>query len=210
MWAQPKVAVAIFFALIVLCRPVCATNPWELEVGRATTSPASFITISFSSTFQTTPVIVALPTNENSDPAALRIRNVTTSGFEVALVEPSGNNGVVDLMTFDYIAATPGINTLPDGQIIAVGTHTTTTQQAHSTLGITTGWDTVAFGKSFAPSSAVIASIQTTNSETSSAPGTPSIPWLTTTMRNANTNDFQVALERAEAAPGTPIAETIG
>ena len=193
---------------------VYAANPWALEAGEATTnntgSNPTFANISFITPFSTTPIVVVLPTDEGVDPASLQIRNITTTGFEVAPVEPTGSDGPHTSMTFHYVAITPGIHTLPTGETVIAGTHTTSSVQQGLNLVGPTAFDTVNFGATLSASAAVIASIQTTNSETGAVPGGVSVPWLVVTMRNPTASSVEMALERAEAGAGTVLAETIG
>ncbi|MEL7488544.1 MAG: H-type lectin domain-containing protein, partial [Pseudomonadota bacterium] len=203
-------ALAAMLSLSAVCDRARAANPWSLEAGEATTAPGSFQTVSFATAFATAPIVVVLPTTENGDPTALRIRNVTASGFDVAAVEPSGNDGVVTTMTFQYVAMTPGVHQLPTGEVVVAAAHTTSTVQRAGNVGGPQGWDVVAYGATLAAGAAVTATIQTMNSETGTPPGSPSIPWLTVAMRNAGATSVELALERAEAAPGSVLAETIG
>ncbi|MEL7454194.1 MAG: hypothetical protein AAGJ50_12570 [Pseudomonadota bacterium] len=187
---------------------------WELEAGRVTTidtfSSTAFTTVTFQEPFPVPPVVVPLATDQGGDPAALRIQNVTNTGFELTVVEPTGNDGPHVSMTIDYLAAEEGIHTLPTGETVIVGRHTTDSVQASNVLGLVEAFDTVSFGASLAQPAALIAAIQTMNSETGTPPGGPSIPWLTIASRNATQTDVQLALERSEVAPGTVSPETIG
>ena len=66
-------------------------NAFEMEMGSVTvndtfTTP-TWTGVAFQQAFDTTPVVFVLPTNQGGDPATLRIRNVTTTGFEVVVVE---------------------------------------------------------------------------------------------------------------------------
>jgi hypothetical protein len=173
----------------------------------ASAGTASFTAVSFSPSFAVTPLVFALPTNQGSAPAALRIRNITTSGFEIAALEPTAESGPHPSMTIDYIAATPGNHTLPDGTIIEAGAITTARYQAGT--GGSTGWVTINFGAAFSTPPAVLLQIQSSNSELID-PSLPSVPWLVVAARNISTTSMNVALERAEAIAGTVIAETIG
>lgn len=194
--------------------PAFAANPWALEAGRATTNNTaitpSFITVNFTTAFATAPVVVVLPTNRGGDPATLRIRNITASGFQVAPVEPTGNDGPHVAMTFDFVAMTPGVHVMPGGETVVAGTHSTSTVQHGTGVAGVEGWDTVSFGATLSGAASVIAGLQTMNGETGTPPGGPSIPWLTVAMRNPSASTVQLALERSEAAPGTVGAETIG
>lgn len=209
-----KAACAI---LIVSLAAMLVTSPayaWRLEAGRITTNNTSttpsFNVITFQSAFDTTPIVVALTSDEGGDPSALRIRNVTTTGFEIAALEPTGNDGAHAAMTIDYIAMEPGVHLLPDGEIVVAGFHTTSTVQRSDVVGGPSGWDTVSFGETLSDDAAVVASIQTMNGETGNPPSMPSIPWLTMAVRNPSTTNVEMALERSEVAAGTVVAQTIG
>ena len=191
-----------------------AANPWQLEAGEDTAASTfaapAFTAITFSQPFLTTPVVVVLATDEGGDSSALRLRNVTTAGFEIAPVEPTGNDGPHVAMTFHYIAATPGVHVMPTGETVVVGFHDTSSVQRAGVVGGPNGWDTVSFGATLASSAAIIAAIQTDNSETGSPPGGPSVPWLTVAMRNPSATSVEMALERSEVAAGTVATERIG
>jgi len=121
---------------------------WRLESGTATLkntfSDPTFTSVTFQTPFDKVPVVVALPTNQGGDPSDLKFRNITTTGFEVVQVEPSGNDGPHVPMNIHYIAMEPGVGTLPDGTTVAAGIHTTSMKQAAPNVGVTTGGDTVA------------------------------------------------------------------
>ncbi len=208
-----KRLVALLTGASVAFSGVCAyaANPWELEAGQATTNPAGFVTVSFATSFASAPVVVVMPTDANDDPAALRLRNITSAGFEVALVEPTGEDGAVIPMTFDYVAVTPGVHQFPTGEMIAALQHSTTTLQHGVGVAGAEGYDTVPFGPTFPSTASVVASLQTTNNETNAPPGDVSVPWLTVAMRNVSPTSVQIALERSEVATGVvTVNETIG
>ena len=213
---EPRLRSTIAAAFTFVCAAtphafVHAANPWEMEAGQATTSPAGFVTVPFAATFSFAPVVAVLPTDENSDPAALRIRNVTAAGFDVALVEPTGSNGVVDPMTFDFVAVTPGIHQLPTGETVVALLHSTTTLQHGAGVGGAEFYDTVPFGVTLTPIASVVASLQTMNNETNAPPGDVSVPWLTVAMRDVSATSVRIALERSEVAAGAvTVDETIG
>ena len=192
---------------------------WRLEAGREVTnntlSNPNFRTITFSQPFDTTPVVIVLPTNQGGNASTLRIRNVTTTGFDVAPLEPPNFDGLHIPMDFDYIAIEPGIHQLPSGETIVAGTHTTSTVQRNSKVGGPQGWDTVSFGATLAANASVVASIQTMNNQ--GPPPLPSsnlnsLPWLTMAVRNPTSTSVQMALERSEVgSSGDSISsETIG
>ncbi len=189
-------------------------HAWRLEAGAASTldtfSSANFVTVNFQQAFDTIPVVVVLPTDQGGDPSELRIQNVTTTGFDIAPVEPPGNDGPHVAMDFHYIAMEPGIGYLPDGTKVVAGIHNTNTIQASNVVAGIKSWDTVGFETTLSASATVIASIQTLNSEENLIPGTFSQPFLSVAIRNLTVSDMQIALERSEVAAGSVIAEDIG
>ena len=101
---------------ICFCRPSMA---FEMEMGAVTVADTSVIatwtSVTFQSGFDSTPLVFALPTTDGSDPATLRIRNVTTTGFELVQTEPSANDGPHAAMPTAYLAIEPGVHSLPGG-----------------------------------------------------------------------------------------------
>ncbi|MEL7485609.1 MAG: hypothetical protein AAGJ87_00170 [Pseudomonadota bacterium] len=191
--------------------PSCARRLEARRVSTADTfGSATFTSVTFLTPFDVTPVVVSLATDQGGDSSALRIRNVTTTGFEIAALEPPGNDGPHVSMDIDYIAMEPGSLVLPGGETVVAGFHTTSSVQRAGVVGGPAAFDTVSFGAALSSNAAVIASIQTMNSESGAPPGGPSQPWLTVAIRNPSTTDVEMALERSEVAAGTVSAETIG
>ncbi len=174
----------------------------QVTLNDTTTTP-TFTPVSFLQTYPTPPLVFVLPTNENTDPAAIRIRNVTTTGFEMAQVEPEPQDGRSVPMTVDYIAMTEGVFTLPDGRTIEAGTHTTQTVQHGSGVPGGEGWDTVNYNNTFANPS-VLLQIQGFANEYNNPPTTTSRPWLTASIQNVGNTSFETALERSEVNDGNP------
>ncbi len=169
---------------------------------------AVWTSVTFQQAFPSAPAVFVLPTSANSEPASLRIRNVTTTGFEVGVVEPQGEDGQTDAMPFDYFAAEIGTYTFPGSVRVVVGTRTTSTHQGKNVSG--TGWDTINFpNNSFNATPAVITQVQTINSQPGLDAGIIASPWLEVAMRNVTTNSMQIALEQAETSNGTVTTETI-
>ena len=165
--------------------------------------------VSFIDAFDVPPVIVVLATTQGSDPSALRVRNVTTTGFEVVAVEPSANDGPHVAMDAAYLAVEPGAHQFADGTRIVAQTHTTTSFVSRA-IGST--WDTVNYVASLNSAPAVVASINTANNETGAPPGSSSVPFLAVAMQSTTSpSTLQLALERAESTAGSvTFAETIG
>ena len=54
---------------------------WRIEAGQVTTldtaTTPSFTNVTFQNPFDVIPIVIVLPSNEGTDPAMLRIRNVS-------------------------------------------------------------------------------------------------------------------------------------
>lgn len=91
-------------------------NNRGLQVGSvsipATIAGANSMTrVNFARAFNGPPVVIVMPSNEDADPQALRVRNVTTTGFDLLQIEAAGCAGCTALggsMTVHWLAAIPG------------------------------------------------------------------------------------------------------
>jgi MSHA biogenesis protein MshQ len=193
----------------------------DVQAGRATlrntTNSPGFTSVCFDTPFTKVPRVFSLPTTASDDDRlALRIRNVTKTGFDIAQIEspvvegddiptPDGNVS----QTVDFLAIPEGDYSLDDGENIRVGSVSTKLFQGRR-LNEGEGWVTIStadLGLSQTP--AIIASIQTMNNETSPFP--TSSPFLATTIEDVNDAEFKIALERGETSSGTlRNNETIG
>jgi len=184
-----------------------AALAFELEMGTVevvdTFGGAGWTSVTFQQAFDTTPHVYVLPTNEGGDPSTLRIRSVTTTGFEVIATEPPANDGPHIAMNTAYLAIEPGVHLLPGGSPILSLERSTTT---FATRLISQNWDTVVFPVAFSTTPAVLGSTQTVANETGTPPTTPSTPFMDVGIRNVGTTGLQVTLERAESAAGTVTA----
>jgi len=181
----------------------------QFEVGTVTASGAK--NIGFQEAFSTAPVVVVLATDQGSDPSALRLNNVTTTDFDLTIVEPPNEDGGhADMTNVTYMAMEPGRITNDSGFTFEAGLHTTSTTIAKSGGS----FDSVNFSSAFDSDPIVLADIQTMRNETNSPPSNPSVPWLTTSIESGSidTSGFNVAMEQAEAdGAGTPTTtEDIG
>ena len=196
---------------------------WKMESGTIilndTTVNPNWTTVTLKQTYDTTPLIFALPDegsgHNGDDPAALRIQNITTSGFEILQVEPNNQDGLHSDMNVSYIAIEPGEYTLNGAKIIA-STIPTQKVQANTNTGyfpgLPTEWENISFPlSSFNSSPVVLGMIQGLANENNNIPNQPSSVWLTVAMDNVTAGGFDVALERAEVNDGALITndETI-
>lgn len=183
--------------------------PPKMEAGTISNVDQSFQTIPFQERYDTPPVVFTLLPNANSSPSLLRIRNVTTSGFDIAQLESNNvnggagaNDGITTPDTVDYFAIETGVHTV-GGLKFAAGTHTTT--NAHVGGG-SENYQSVNFGDTFTDP-VVLAFVQTMNN----AGVTTLSTRLDDTNALSNASSFDVQLERAEDTTGTITnAETIG
>ena len=187
--------------------PLSSQKPFNGEVGdafipAATVPPAQFTDVSFSEPFLTPPLVFTIPTEVDPAPATIRIRNVTTDGFQVAAIEPEGEAGSHDPMTIDYIAVVAGTHRLDDGRRIEANFVDTARFQANQVAGAS--WDAIAFTVGYFTSApAMITQIQTTANEPAIDPSNPSQPFLTSVMRSITSTGADIALERSETSAGS-------
>lgn len=175
----------------------------SLVITGTTSGSLAFATVTFASPFDSVPRIFALPTNEEAEPASLRIKNVSVNGFQIAQVQPSGELGGAESMTVDYIAAIDGRHYLDDSTPVDVGVISTSATQFTAPVTGTASWDTINFATTFATPPVVLLQIQGLANEPGLNPSNVSVPWLEVASQAVTTSSIQVALERAESAPGT-------
>lgn len=115
---------ALFIGVLsVLALPALAVPQIEgrfIEL-QNTYNKAEWTTISFSQVYDEPPAVFMLSTNQGSNPAIVKIRNVTRTGFEALPLEPSGEDGPHITMGGHYLAIAYGIHEFPDGDIVEVG-----------------------------------------------------------------------------------------
>jgi len=106
------------------------TNQYELEIDVATRIGESFAlptltdqwqAISFPRPFSNPVVVVSPLTKNDTDPAGVRIRNVTATGFEVRISEWDYQNGSHQNEAGSAFVVEAGRHVLPDGTIIEAG-----------------------------------------------------------------------------------------
>lgn len=111
------------FMLFMSALPVLAVPQIEgrfIEL-QNTYNKAEWTTISFSQVYDEPPAVFMLSTNQGNNPAIVKIRNVTRTGFEALPLELSGEDGPHITMGGHYLAIAYGIHEFPDGDIVEVG-----------------------------------------------------------------------------------------
>lgn len=172
-----------------------------------------------------TPLVFVLPTTQGSQPCSFQLNNITQTSFDIACVEPPGENGPHIAMTLHYIAIEAGVHTVPatiggssTNVVFAAGSTATTAVQHNCASGCgSTGSTSISFGTTFSNPPALLLQVQTDNSESGSPPGGVSQPFLTEAILengsgnpDITTTGANIALERSEVNLGTVSSETIG
>jgi len=158
--------------------------------------------INFGTTFSSPPVVITTPgPSDGGQPFTIRIRNVTTTGFEAMTAEPEGTSGPTHMaVEMTYVAIEEGVHGLPDGSMIIAGRSDVIEEQLSGTSG---AWYSEVFSIPFSDTPAILAQIQTMNNEVGLLPIDHSEPWMTVAIDNASDTGFDLALERSEVSAGT-------
>ena len=198
---------SVLFAALIVCSNAWA---WKMEADSvtliATTSTSDFQSVTFDQNYDQVPLVFVLGTAD-AETAAVRIKDVSLTGFKALVVEPDDDNaqdnddGQHDAMTLHYLAIEPGDHFMPDGTQISA------TQVGVSTLGHksffinqNTGFVTYLYDEDYIFTSAptIIGQIQDMTGETATPPSTTSQPWMTEVFNSAGTTSVSVALEHSE------------
>jgi len=201
-----RFSVSPLLLLVMLLSFSKASFGWMLEADKVVVSNTTgdvSTHINFRQTYPAPPLVFTLATDTGSDSSALRITNITTTGFDVYTVEPDGNDGShAQMSSVPYIAIEAGNHVFPDGTRITAGT--VSTQQFQSKLIAGASWNTVSLS-GFNPTPIILGQIQTSNNERTdlAVPSAVSQPWMTTVISNVSSTGFDIALERSETATGS-------
>ena len=166
--------------------------------------------INFGTTFSSPPIVITTPgPSAGGQPFTIRIRNVTTTGFEAMTAEPEGTSGPTHMaVEMTYIAIEEGVHGLPDGSMIIAGRTDVIEEQLFGTTG---SWYTETFPVAFQNTPSILTQVQTMNNEVGLLPIQFSEPWMTVAIDNSSSTEFDVALDRAEVSVGSIIiAEEVG
>lgn len=183
-----------------------------LQVGRVTLNATvngtnRVSTVRFARPFAVVPVVIVQPSNDNTDPASLRISNVRPDSFDVLQVEAPGCAGCTGLggtTSIDWVAAAPGSYRLTQdalrlgeptrggqpGPLVKVGTVSTRKHQrggAAFASWLPTDWEAVSFpvdipGRTFSSAPVVLTGLQSWNNEG------PNMFGPVLSVRNSSTN----------------------
>ena len=166
--------------------------------------------INFGTTFSNPPIVITTPgPSAGGQPFTIRIRNVTTTGFEAMTAEPEGTSGPTHMaVEMTYVAIEEGVHGLPDGSMIIAGRTDVIEEQLFGTTG---AWYTETFPVAFQATPSILTQVQTMNNEIGLLPIEYSEPWMTVAIENSSTLTFDVALDRAEVSAGSiAVMEEVG
>ncbi len=145
--------------------------------------------INFDTSFLN-PVVIARATSLNDpEPGVIRIRNVTTTGFELRFQEWDSLDDVHPAETVTYMVMEQGSFTLDDGSMVEAGCFPATTTGTFVPVALTEPMHRVPV---------VMTALDTVN-ETDA---------VTTRIRNITATGFEVMMQEQEANPAEHAAET--
>lgn len=180
---------------------------WRME---ARTVPLSgpgtdFFQVSFDQTYGMRPVVVAR-LEGGSDARLVRIRNVTTTGFEAVVINTLGSDTGLEGLNLRYLAVTPGVHELPSGGVLEAGRTTTDSAVGASA----SSWQQVGLRGSF-DTPLVLADLQSFNTAVGT-PASDSVTWFGAAVGKRESAQIQLASEAALLDPSTVALgpETIG
>jgi hypothetical protein len=186
---------------------------WKMESGsvvleETTLGSNTWNSIDFAQSYDEVPLVFAL-VNEGSGhkddtPVIVRVRNISTTGFELVQVEAQSvkeddaHTGPHPSVEVHYFVIDKGEHLLHGVRFLAQ-THSTKTFQGNKASG-SKGWDNVDFDTAFSDTPVILSQVQSTVNESHTLPGEASAPWLTTTIKDVDSDGFSLALERAETS----------
>ena len=189
-------------------------TPLEFEgagITLATTTNAPHWThVDFNQTFASIPVVFVLPEKTGSDPASVRLKNITVSGFDAVFAEPQGEDGPHLAQNINFLAVNKGVHKIGN-TYFEVGTVDTKKIQQKNVLN---EWEKIDNILDIC-SPAVVGQIQSLNNEVGLDTANDgniirSLPWMTTAI-DVNSGGVYMALERSETTEGNiNSTETIG
>ena len=160
------------------------------EVGRITGLTDAWKTVTFKQRFAD-PVVVAKPLSLNDGaPATVRIRNVTSTGFEIRVQEYVYQDGTHGGETVSYLVVERGRHTLPDGTEIEAGTVTAPGDGS---------WVSASFASGFPSTPVVVSSVTTVNESDA----------VVTRNRGVDTSGFELRIQEEEKRRYNHASETV-
>ncbi|MEM7453991.1 MAG: pre-peptidase C-terminal domain-containing protein [Planctomycetota bacterium] len=145
-------------------------------------------TVQFDRTYNDPVVVAGPPSLNGTDATTVRIRNVTSNGFEIQLDEWDYLNGTHVAEEVSYVVMEAGTHQLPDGtKIVAQNSY------------VNHDFRRIGFGSHFELRPIVLGQTVTTNGPSA----------VTTRVRMTNTGGFDIKLQEQELSDGTHSYETV-
>ena len=139
-------------------------------------------TVTLNKTYTNAVVIVSDPSNNDTDSVTTRIKNVTSTSFDIRIDEPEAHSGTHSTETASYFVGEAGNYEMSDGTKITLGTVSSNDliSNAHES--------TFDIGSSLT-NPAVFTQVQTTNDSN----------WVVTRVRNVTSTTFVLGLQEQES-----------
>ncbi|MDY6837582.1 MAG: H-type lectin domain-containing protein [Thermodesulfobacteriota bacterium] len=165
----------------------------RVEAGQFETKRTGFEQVPFSQTFQVPPVVITAVCSDNEvDAVTTRVRNVSTTGFEIRMQEQQLNQQVHAYETISYIAWEPS-SVIVDGLVFEV--NRTGNEVRHD-------WHRMAYNMAFENAPVFVADMQTQNGG-----DTANIRW---DNKDAHGVDVKIAEEQSKDSETAHVMEVVG
>ena len=151
--------------------------------------PDDWHAVAFQQTYASPVVVMGPPSHNGSDPAVVRVRNMTSTGFQFRMDEWDYLDGSHGAETIGYLVMEAGDHTFTDGTRIQAGS-----------VSADENFTTVDFASAFAATPAVL--VQAASYNGSSA--------VTERLQNVTAGGFAVRLQEEEGNDGGHANETVG
>ncbi|MEO1954220.1 MAG: LamG-like jellyroll fold domain-containing protein [Campylobacterales bacterium] len=188
------------------CIKMATSNitPLEFEGAEITlnvsTNKPHWTHIDFQKAFSSVPVVFILPDDRGSHPATVRMKDITTTGFDAVFAEPQGEDGPHLDQHINYLAINEGVHKINETTFQVGKIDTQKQQQANQGTLVKDEWENVAVAFDTC-NLAVVGQIQSLENETGLADEDDdniirSKPFMTTAI--SSDDGVQLALERSE------------
>lgn len=157
------------------------TPEFQIELGEVETDH-NWIRITFSDPFMNPVVVAGAPSRNDSDPCVVRLRNITSTGFDIRIQEWDYLDGTHARETIGYLVMEQGNFTLDDGTLVEAGKFDSND----------TNFQTVQFNTAFTVKPVVMTSIVTCNEEDT----------VTARLRNISTTSFEHKTQEQQLVAG--------
>ena len=146
--------------------------------------------VAFAQPFADPVVVVGPLSYEGTDPASVRVRRVTSTGFEVQVDEWDYLDGAHTEETFSYLAVEAGSHVLQDGTRLV----------AKRLSAADHGWRSVVYGETFGAVPVVLAQVSSDDGPSAVVPR----------LRSVTASGFQLSLQEEEANDDQHTDEAVG